>query len=69
MPDFLVQLTARQLRLGDAPFSNMAGTVERRGGIWQTAKVRASIEDSSVSLDVDTPRRPPPSCAAVMRGG
>jgi hypothetical protein len=65
IPDFLVQVTARQLRLGDAPFSNLAGSVERRRGIWQSAKVTASIEDSQVSLDVDTPTR---QTAAILRG-
>ena len=64
LPDFLVQLTARQLRLGDAPFSNLTGSVERRGGIWQTAKLHANIEDSDVNLDVDTPKR----TAAILRG-
>ncbi len=65
IPDFLVQVTARQLRLGDAPFSNLAGSVERRRGIWQSAKITANIEDSQVSLDVDTPTR---QTAAILRG-
>ena len=65
IPDFLVQLTARQLRLGDAPFTNLAGSVERSGGIWRSAKVVANIEDSHVSLDVDTPTR---QTAAILRG-
>ena len=64
LPDFLVQLTARQLRLGDAPFSNLAGTVERSGGIWRTANLHANIEDSDVRLEVDTPK----STAAILRG-
>ena len=64
-PDFLVQVTARQLRLGDAPFSNLAGTVDRRSGIWQSAKLSANIEDSQVSLDIDTPTR---QTAAILRG-
>ena len=65
IPDFLVQVTARQLRLGDAPFSNLTGTVDRRNGIWQSAKVSANIEDSQVSLDIDTPTR---QTAAILRG-
>ena len=65
IPDFLVQVTARQLRLGDAPFSNLAGTVERRRGSWQSAKLTANIEDSQVSLDVDTSTR---QTAAILRG-
>jgi hypothetical protein len=65
LPDFLVQVSARQLRLGDAPFSNLAGSVERRRGIWQSAKIKANIEDSNVSLDVDTPTR---RTAAILRG-
>ncbi|MGD9510977.1 MAG: AsmA-like C-terminal domain-containing protein [Geminicoccaceae bacterium] len=64
LPDFLVQVTARQLRLGDAPFSNLAGMVERRDGIWRTAKLRARIEDSDVSLEVDTPG----TTAVILRG-
>lgn len=63
VPDFLVQLSARQLRLGDAPFSNLTGSIERLGGIWQTAKLHANIEDSNVDLDVDTPKR----TAAILR--
>lgn len=55
LPDFLVNVTARQLRLGDAPFSNIDGSVERRRGIWASARLRANIEDSQVSLDVATP--------------
>jgi hypothetical protein len=65
IPDFLLQLTARQLRLGDAPFTNLAGSVERRGGIWRSAKVAGNIEDSQVSLDLDTPTR---QTAAILRG-
>lgn len=55
IPDFRVDVTARQLRIGDAPFSNLDGSVERRRGIWASARVRANIEDSQVSLDAATP--------------
>ncbi len=65
IPDFLVQVTAGRLRLGDAPFSNLAGSVERQGGVWQSAKITGNIEDSQVSLDVDTPTR---LTAAILRG-
>ena len=47
------------------------GSIERRGGIWQAAKLRANIEDSTVSLDVRHGQRsrPPSSCAAATPAG
>lgn len=55
LPDFRVDVTARQLRIGDAPISNLDGSVERRRGIWAVARLRANIEDSQISLDAATP--------------
>ena len=45
----------------------LTGTVERRGGIWQTAKLRANIEDSKVSLDVNTANRQTAASPARQR--
>ena len=55
LPDFRLDLSARQLRLGDAPFSNLSGSIEHRRSIWASTRLRANIEDSNVSLDVATP--------------
>ena len=57
IPDFSVQVTANQLRLGDAPFTGLSATVVRRGGIWNGATARANVEDSEVRLDVNTTDR------------
>jgi uncharacterized protein YhdP len=57
MPDFNLLVSAQQLRLGDAPLSRLTGSVERRGGIWQAANLRANIEDSDVNLDLNTINR------------
>jgi hypothetical protein len=52
VPDLSLALTARSLRLGDAPFTGLAGTVERTSGIWRSVALRAGIEDSEVGLDL-----------------
>jgi hypothetical protein len=54
LPDLALDLAAGSLRLGDAPFSDLAGTVERSGGIWRSARLNARIEDSQVTLDLGT---------------
>jgi hypothetical protein len=56
LPDLAVQVSAAHLRLGDAPFTRLAGSVERRGGIWYAAKLRGNVEDSEVALDLQTRR-------------
>ncbi|MEK0082769.1 AsmA-like C-terminal domain-containing protein [Benzoatithermus flavus] len=53
-PDLALDVVARSLRLGDAPFSDLTGSVRRAGGIWQSASFRARIEDSEVGLDLGT---------------
>lgn len=65
LPDFNVLVSAQQLRLGDAPFSRLTGSIERRGGIWYAAKLRANIEDSTVNLDLNTINQ---QSAASLRG-
>lgn len=57
IPDFAVDVSARSLRLGDAPLAGLKGRVERRGGIWRAARLRAAIEDSEVTLDLATAAR------------
>lgn len=57
IPDLAVEFSARSLRLGDAPLRELAGSVERRGGIWYQARVRGAIEDSQVALDLATRQR------------
>ena len=52
-----MQVTANQLRLGDAPFSGLSATVIRRDGIWDGVTLRANVEDSEVRLDVNTTNR------------
>lgn len=54
IPDMALQVTARQLRLGDAPFHDLMASVDRRGGIWRSASVQAGVEDSDVALDLST---------------
>ena len=65
LPDFNLLVSAQQLRLGDAPFSRLTGSIERRGGIWYAANLRANIEDSTVNLDLNTANR---QSAASLRG-
>jgi hypothetical protein len=57
LPDVALDVTARQLRFGNAPFDNLAGMVERAGGIWSAASLRSRIEGSEVSLDLQTRNR------------
>lgn len=57
IPDFAVEVTARRLRLGDAPLTGLQGSVERRRSIWQAAKLKAGIEGSEVTLDLATTAR------------
>ena len=64
-PDFNVLVSAQQLRLGDAPFSRLTGSIERRGGIWYAANLRANIEDSTVNVDVNTAKQ---QSAVIVRG-
>jgi hypothetical protein len=54
LPEFAIQLAAQRLRLGDTPFSQLKGTIERRGGIWQSANFQANIADSTVNFDLAT---------------
>ena len=56
LPDMAVQVTAQQLRLGDAPFRNLSAAVDRRGGIWRSATLQAAVEDSEVVLNLSTTR-------------
>jgi hypothetical protein len=65
VPDLALQVSAQRLRFGDAPLSRLSGSVERRGGIWRTAKLRGHVEDSEVSLDLDTPKQ---RSALTVRG-
>jgi AsmA-like C-terminal region/Protein of unknown function len=65
VPDLALQVSAQRLRLGDAPLSRLSGSVERRGGIWRAAKLRGHVEDSEVSLDLDTPKQ---RSALTLRG-
>ena len=57
VPDLNLRISAQQLRLGDAPFSRLTGSIEHRGGIWYAANLRGNIEDSTVNLDVSTVNR------------
>lgn len=54
IPDLALVVSARTLRLGDAPLTNLKGSVERQGGIWSAARIRGNIEDSEVALDLQT---------------
>ena len=56
IPDLALAVSARMLRLGDAPITKLSGSVERRGGIWHAAKLRGAVEDSEVALDLQTQR-------------
>jgi hypothetical protein len=54
LPDMAVEVSSRQLRFGNAPFTGLGGTVERAGGAWSVARLRGRIEGSEVALDLQT---------------
>lgn len=64
IPDLAVEVAARSLRLGDAPLTGVAGSVDRRRGVWRSANLRASVEDSEVALDLRTQQ----ASALTLRG-
>ncbi|MFO1067754.1 MAG: AsmA-like C-terminal domain-containing protein [Geminicoccaceae bacterium] len=52
IPDMALQLSAARLQLGETPLSRLSGSVERRGGVWRSADLKASIQDSTLSVDL-----------------
>ena len=57
LPDLALDVTARRLRLGEAPFDNLAGRWSARAGFWSAASLRGRIEGSEASLDLRTRNR------------
>lgn len=52
IPDFALQLSARSLRLGETPLSNLSGSLDRRGGQFRAARLQAGIQGSTLNLDL-----------------
>ena len=65
MPDFAVDLTAKRLQIGETPLNRLTGSLERRGGVWRYADLRARVDGSDVRLDLNTAG---PRSALLVRG-